>query len=58
MPDIIDINSGGIVEGNESIQDVGAKMLDLVIRTANGLQTKAEELGQDDFIPWKRGITF
>ncbi len=58
MPDIIDVNAGGIVEGKESIQDVGAKMLDLVIQTANGQQTKAEELGQDDFIPWKRGITF
>lgn len=59
MPDIIDINSGGIVEGKETIQDVGAKMLDLVIETANGDHlTKAEQLGQDDFIPWKRGITF
>ena len=59
MPDIIDINAGAIVEGEESIEDVGARMLDLVIKTANGeYQTKAEELGQDDFIPWKRGITF
>lgn len=59
MPDIIDINAGGIVEGTESIEDVGAKMLDLVIETASGdHHTKAEVLGQDDFIPWKRGITF
>lgn len=59
MPDIIDINSGGIVEGHESIEDVGAKMLDLVIETASGTtKTKAEQLGQDDFIPWKRGISF
>lgn len=59
MPDIIDINSGKIVEGEESIEQVGARMLDLVIKTANGdYRTKAEQLGQDDFIPWKRGITF
>ena len=59
MPDIIDINSGAIVEGAESIQDVGARMLDLIIATASGQHlTKAEQLGQDDFIPWKRGITF
>lgn len=59
MPDIIDINAGGIVEGKETIQDVGASMLDLIIKTASGAYyTKAEQLGQDDFIPWKRGITF
>ena len=38
---------------------VGARMLDLIIATASGQHlTKAEQLGQDDFIPWKRGITF
>lgn len=59
MPDIIDIDAGAIVTGDESIQSVGEKMLDLVIATANGEHiTKAERLGQDDFIPWKRGITF
>ena len=59
MPDIIDIDAGGIVEGDETIEEVGAKMLDLVIETASGKHlTKAELLGQDDFIPWKRGITF
>lgn len=59
MPDIIDIDAGPIVEGRETIQQMGAKMLDLVIETASGdYLTKAEQLGQDDFIPWKRGITF
>ena len=59
MPDIIDINAGPIVEGQETIEQMGAKMLELVIETACGnYVTKAESLGQDDFIPWKRGITF
>ena len=59
MPDIIDLNSGRIVEGDETIEEVGARMLDLVIETASGRYlSKAEQLGQDDFIPWKRGITF
>ena len=59
MPDIIDIDAGGIVLGEASIEDVGARMLELVIETASGsYRAKAEQLGQDDFIPWKRGITF
>lgn len=59
MPDIIDISAGSVVEGKESIEEVGERMLDLIIDTASGTHvTKAEQLGQDDFIPWKRGITF
>jgi altronate hydrolase len=59
MPDIIDIDAGAIVTGEETIESVGARMLELIIATADGKHlTKAEQLGQDDFIPWKRGITF
>ena len=59
MPDIIDINAGAIIFGEESIADVGERLLELVIRTASGeYQTRAELLGQDDFIPWKRGLSF
>ena len=59
MPDIIDIDAGRVVLGEETIESVGARMLDLIIDTASGdYQVKAEQLGQDDFIPWKRGITF
>jgi len=59
MPDIIDIDAGPIVDGQETIEQMGANMLDLIVETASGNYfTKAEQLGQDDFIPWKRGITF
>lgn len=59
MPDIIDIDAGRIVEGTETIEQVGQRMLDLIIDTASGSYlAKAERLGQDDFIPWKRGISF
>jgi altronate hydrolase len=59
MPDIIDLDAGGIVSGAETIEEVGARMLDMILRTASGIErSKAECLGQDDFIPWKRGITF
>ena len=58
MPDIIDINCGTIIEGKETIQQAGERILNFIIKVANGeLETKATQLGQDDFIPWKRGVS-
>jgi altronate hydrolase len=37
---------------------MGEEILDLVARVASGeLRTKAELKGQEDFIPWKRGVS-
>jgi len=58
MPDIIDVDAGGIVSGTASVQQVGEQLLEAIIATANGALAKAEQLGQDDFIPWKRNLTF
>lgn len=58
MTDIIDINTGTIIEGTETIEDTGRRILDFVINAASGLQeVKAVNNGQDDFIPWKRGVS-
>ena len=58
MPDIIDINCGTIIEGEETIQQAGERILDYVIQVASGeAEPKAVQLGQDDWIPWKRGIS-
>ncbi len=58
MPDIIDINAGVFIEGQKSISEMGEEILELVIRIANGeIESKADQLGQDDFIPWKRGVS-
>jgi altronate hydrolase len=58
MPDIIDIDTGSIVDGTCTIEEMGAKILDQIITIASGqVQTKAESLGQNDFIPWKRGVS-
>ena len=56
MHDIIDIDTGPIVSGDASIEQMGEAILDLVIQVASGeVQTKAEQKGQEDFIPWKKG---
>jgi altronate hydrolase len=58
MQDIIDIDTGSIISGESTIEQMGETVLELVIRVASGeVRTKAELLGQDDFIPWKRGVS-
>lgn len=58
MGDIIDINTGTIIEGKESIEKAGERILDYIIRVASGeVKAKADATGHDDFIPWKRGIS-
>jgi altronate hydrolase len=58
MQDIIDINTGTIIDGEESIQQAGERILDYVVQVASGI-TPAKSVinGQDDFIPWKRGVS-
>ena len=58
MGDIIDFNTGGIVTGETTIEECATKLLDLCIGVASGEKfTHAELLGQNDFIPWKRGVS-
>jgi altronate hydrolase len=58
MEDIIDVDTGGIISGDKTIEQMGETILELVVRVASGeVRTKAESLGQDDFIPWKRGVS-
>jgi len=58
MHDIIDIDTGAVVAGEKSIEQMGESILDLVIQVASGeVRTKAEQKAQEDFIPWKRGVS-
>lgn len=58
MPDIIDIDSGAVIRGEKSIAEMGEEILEYVVQVASGeVIAKADALGQDDFIPWKRGVS-
>jgi altronate hydrolase len=58
MTDILDVNCGTIIEGSETIEQASERILDYVIEVASGnIQPKAVQLGQDDFIPWRRGVS-
>ncbi|HLA60259.1 MAG TPA: altronate dehydratase family protein [Puia sp.] len=58
MPDIIDIDTGPIIDGEKSIAEMGEEILSYCILAASGeITPKSVLLNQDDFIPWKRGIS-
>jgi altronate hydrolase len=58
MSDIMDVNTGSVIEGGETIYQAGERILDYVIKVASGeIEVSAVRHGQDDFIPWKRGVS-
>jgi altronate hydrolase len=58
MKDIIDIDTGPVIEGEKTIEEMGEEMLEYCIKAASGeVIPKAVQLNQDDFIPWKRGVS-
>ena len=58
MKDIIDIDTGPIIEGEKTIEEMGEEILEYCIKAASGeVIPKAVQLNQDDFIPWKRGVS-
>lgn len=58
MSDIIDIDCGPVISGEKTIEEMGEAILDYCIKAASGdIIPKAVQLNQDDFIPWKRGVS-
>ncbi|RLI17289.1 altronate dehydratase [Candidatus Bathyarchaeota archaeon] len=54
MRDNIDINAGTIIEGRESIREVGERIFRFIVEVASGRKTRAELLGYRDFAIFKR----
>ncbi|MCP5556608.1 MAG: altronate dehydratase [Verrucomicrobiaceae bacterium] len=58
MADIIDFDAGPIIRGEKSVAEMGEELFELALKTASGTYIpKAVALGQDDFLPWKRGVS-
>lgn len=55
--DDIDIDCGTIVDGTESVDQVGERIFRLMLDTASGRSTKSEThgYGQNEFVPWQLG---
>jgi altronate hydrolase len=58
MSDIIDIDTGPVIRAEKTIAQMGIEILEYCIKAASGeIIPKAVLLNQDDFIPWKRGVS-
>jgi altronate hydrolase len=58
MGDILDINAGSIISGESTISEKGEEILEYIIEVASGRSIPAAvRLLQQDFIPWKRGVS-
>jgi altronate hydrolase len=58
LPEIIDIDCGPIIRGEKSVEEMGEEVLEYIIKLASGeITTKAMDLGQDDFMFWRRGVS-
>ena len=57
MPEDMDINCGGIVEGKETLEACGERIFERIIATASGEQTLSERqgFGESEFSPWQIG---
>ena len=59
MEDDMDVNCGTIVDGTETVAQVGERIFALILETASGKRSKSEALGfgEDEFAPWVLGAT-
>jgi altronate hydrolase len=55
--DDIDINCGAIADGEATIEELGARIFELMLETASGRKTRSElhGYGQQEFVPWQVG---
>lgn len=58
MLDIIDFDAGKLISEEATLENLSEELIDLILEIASGKATTcAQKLGQDDFIPWKRGVS-
>jgi altronate hydrolase len=56
----IDLNAGTILDGEETIPQVGQRIFEAILAAANGERTKSEHagIGDEEFAPWPLGPVF
>jgi altronate hydrolase len=59
IEDDMDVNCGTILDGDETVQQAGQRIFDLILRVASGERTKSEQFdfGAAEFAPWVLGAT-
>src|ERR1700742_997514 len=59
IEDDMDVNCGTILDGDETVQQAGQRIFELILRVASGERTKSEQFdfGAAEFAPWVLGAT-
>jgi altronate hydrolase len=60
MTDDMDLNAGTILDGEETVEQVGLRIFGTILETASGRRTKSEAagIGDEEFAPWQPGPVF
>ncbi|MBI3414578.1 MAG: UxaA family hydrolase [Verrucomicrobia bacterium] len=60
MNEDMDINAGTILDGTETVEQVGQRIFEKIVSVASGERTKSElaGIGDEEFAPWVLGPTF
>ncbi|MFG6620107.1 UxaA family hydrolase, partial [Sulfitobacter sp. 1A05707] len=59
MQDDMDINCGTVIDGDQSLEELGQRIFERILAIASGEQSKSEALGvgEEEFAPWPIGVT-
>ena len=59
IEDDMDVNCGTVLDSDETVQDCGQRIFDMILRVASGEATKSEafDCGGAEFAPWVLGAT-
>lgn len=57
LKDDMDVNCGEIIDGDQTVEQCGQEIFELILRVASGEPTKSEAQGFGDceFVPWQIG---
>ena len=60
MAEDMDINAGTILDGAESVEEVGWRIFEKIVAVAGGERTRSEQagIGDEEFAPWTPGPLF
>jgi altronate dehydratase len=60
MDEDMDVNAGTVLEGKETLEEVGRRIFERILAVAGGEPTKSEAqgIGDEEFAPWLLGPTF
>jgi len=60
MIEDMDLNAGTILDGTETLEQVGARIFEEIVAVAGGKKTKSElaGMGDEEFAPWLLGAQF